>query len=63
MTHIVKNILLKNCDFTKKGSIFYEIEWAEEGSANTFEPFENLTDCNDKLQAYLHLKIKNKVSF
>jgi hypothetical protein len=58
MSHSVKKIL---SDFTQKKEVFYEIEWEEEGSPSTFEPIESLTQCNDILQAYLHLKNKNKV--
>jgi hypothetical protein len=60
MSHSVKRII---SDFTQKREVFYEIEWEEEGSSNTFEPIESLTDCNDILQEYLHRKNKNKVNF
>ena len=59
MSHSVKKIL---SGFTQKREVFYEIEWEEEGSSSTFEPIESLTQCNDILQEYLHLKNKNKVN-
>jgi hypothetical protein len=59
MSHSVKKIL---SDFTQKREVFYEIEWDVEGSSSTFEPIESLTQCNDILQEYIHLKNKNKVN-
>ena len=50
---IVKKIL---SDCTRKGKVYYEIDWEEKGSTSSFEAYENLTDCEDILQAYLHSK-------
>ena len=57
---IVKKILN---DCTRKGKVYYEIDWEEQGSTSSFEAYENLTDCEDILQAYLHSKKKKNVSF
>ena len=57
-SYCVESIL---SDKIRGGKTLYEVKWAHT-LETTFEPIENLFDCNDALQFYLKKKNAHKVS-